>query len=201
MKKVLYSHESILVKIAEGDINQRLRVHSHDEFGSVARLTNEMLNSLESAQNELQTTRDVAIVSLSALAESRDNETGAHILRTQEYVKALALYLSKFEQYQPLLTPQYIDLLHKSAPLHDIGKVGIPDNVLLKPAKLTSEEFEVMKSHPQIGADALSTAESQLGSSSFLRVAKEISLTHHEKWDGSGYPNQLSGEEIPYLDV
>ena len=197
MKKILHSHEAALVKIAQGDMSQRLKVHNHDELGSVAALTNKMLTNLQSAQNELQTTRDVAIISLSALAESRDNETGAHILRTQEYVKALATYLSQFDQYSGLLTPQYIELLHKSAPLHDIGKVGIPDHVLLKPAKLSFEEFEIMKRHPQIGADALSTAESQLGSSSFLRVAKEISLTHHEKWDGSGYPNQLSGENIP----
>ncbi|MCL9781149.1 HD domain-containing protein [Vibrio sp. S4M6] len=197
MKNVLQEHEHALVQVTQGDIQQRLPVYSHDELGSMAVLTNEMIASLQSTQDELQTTRDVAIVSLSALAESRDNETGAHILRTQEYVKALAEHLSQFDRYRSLLTPQYIELLHKSAPLHDIGKVGVPDNVLLKPGKLTKEEFETMKQHPQIGADALATAERQLGSSSFLRVAKEISLTHHEKWDGSGYPNQLSGESIP----
>jgi response regulator RpfG family c-di-GMP phosphodiesterase len=139
----------------------------------------------------------VAIVSLSALAESRDNETGAHILRTQEYVKVLAEHLAKDEHYRDQLTPEYIDLLFKSAPLHDVGKVGVPDSVLLKPGKLTNEEFEIMKQHPQIGADALSIAEKQLGSSSFLRVAKEISLTHHEKWNGTGYPQQLAGDAIP----
>ena len=145
----------------------------------------------------MKTTRDVAIVSLSALAESRDNETGAHILRTQEYVKVLAEHMSQSPKHAELLTPNYIELLYKSAPLHDVGKVGIPDNVLLKPGKLTDEEFEIMKGHPQIGAEALSIAEKQLGSSSFLRVAKEISLTHHEKWNGTGYPNQLSGDDIP----
>ncbi|EHA1125374.1 HD domain-containing protein, partial [Vibrio navarrensis] len=109
----------------------------------------------------------------------------------------LATFLAQSPQHQSLLTAKYIDLLYKSAPLHDVGKVGIPDSVLLKPGKLTDEEFAIMKGHPQIGADALSIAEKRMGSSSFLRVAKEISLTHHEKWDGSGYPNQLSGEEIP----
>ena len=156
-----------------------------------------MLDSLEVSHREVQTTRDVAIVSLAALAESRDNETGAHILRTQEYVKVLAEQLAQKEPFQSLLTSSYIELLYKSAPLHDVGKVGVPDSVLLKPGKLTDDEFEIMKQHPQIGADALSIAEQQLGSTSFLNVAKEISLTHHEKWDGSGYPNKLSGSDIP----
>ncbi|GAL35271.1 response regulator [Vibrio maritimus] len=160
-------------------------------------MTNAMIDALQDSQNEVSVTRDVAIVSLSALAESRDNETGAHILRTQEYVKALAIELSAHPKHGTLLSPGYIDLLYKSAPLHDIGKVGVPDSVLLKPGKLTDDEFDIMKSHPVIGAEALSIAEQQLGSSSFLRVAKEISLTHHEKWDGSGYPKGLSKEEIP----
>lgn len=197
MKKVLLSQECSLLQVTQGNTNTRLPIFAHDELGSMAALTNTMLDTLQLSQNEVKTTRDVAIVSLSALAESRDNETGAHILRTQEYVKALAEQLSLSEQHNSLLTPHYIELLYKSAPLHDVGKVGIPDNVLLKPGKLTDEEFEIMKGHPQIGADALSIAEKQLGTSSFLRVAKEISLTHHEKWDGSGYPNQLAGNDIP----
>lgn len=163
----------------------------------VASLTNQMLDSLKSSQDEIEQTRDVAIISLSALAETRDNETGAHIIRTQEYVKALAVELAKSPEYARVLTTPYINLLHKSAPLHDMGKVGVPDSVLLKPGKLTDDEFAIMKRHPQIGADALAIAEQQMGSSSFLRVAKEISLTHHEKWDGSGYPNQLIGKNIP----
>jgi response regulator RpfG family c-di-GMP phosphodiesterase len=163
----------------------------------MASLTNKMLDSLQSTQDEVKTTRDVAIVSLSALAESRDNETGAHILRTQEYIRALANYLCKFDKHKALLTPNYIELLYKSAPLHDVGKVGIPDNILLKPGKLTDEEFKTMKRHPEIGAKALSIAEKHLGSNSFLQLAKEIALTHHEKWDGNGYPKGLKGDEIP----
>jgi len=197
IRQVLLSQESALSNVKEGEFDTRLPVFGFDEFGCTASLTNSMLDSLQFAQNEVQTTRDVAIVSLSALAESRDNETGAHILRTQEYVKVLAENLSLTEKYRELLTPNYIDLLYKSAPLHDVGKVGIPDNILLKPGKLTDDEFVIMKGHAQIGADALSIAEKQLGSSSFLEVAKEIALTHHEKWDGSGYPNQLKGENIP----
>ncbi|WP_159652456.1 HD domain-containing phosphohydrolase [Vibrio atypicus] len=197
MHKILLSQECSLVEVTKGNTQARLPIFEHDELGSMASLTNQMLDSLESSQDEVKTTRDVAIVSLSALAESRDNETGAHILRTQEYIRALAQYLSQFEHHKALLTPTYIELLYKSAPLHDVGKVGIPDNILLKPGKLTDEEFEVMKGHPEIGAKALSMAEKQLGSNSFLQLAKEISLTHHEKWDGSGYPNQLSGADIP----
>ncbi|YCO05521.1 HD domain-containing phosphohydrolase [Vibrio sp. VNB-15] len=197
MQKILFSQEHALLEVTQGRITHRLPVFQHDELGSMARLTNQMLDSLQVSQDEIKTTRDVAIVSLSALAESRDNETGAHIMRTQEYVKVLAEHLSQFEQHRMLLTPNYIELLYKSAPLHDVGKVGVPDSVLLKPGKLTDEEFEIMKGHAEIGAEALSIAEKQLGSSSFLRVAKEIALTHHEKWDGSGYPNQLSGEAIP----
>lgn len=197
VRKVLLSQESSLLEVTQGNIAKRLPIFEHDELGAMASLTNQMLESLKSSQDEVKTTRDVAIVSLSALAESRDNETGAHIMRTQEYVRALATYLSQFEQYKKLLTPSYIELLYKSAPLHDVGKVGIPDNILLKPGKLTEEEFEVMKRHPEIGSNALSIAEKHLGSNSFLRLAKEISLTHHEKWDGSGYPKALVGEDIP----
>lgn len=197
IKRILLSQEHSLEQVTKGNIDVRLPIYGFDELGSMAALTNTMLDSLQAAQSEVKTTRDVAIVSLSALAESRDNETGAHIVRTQEYVKVLAENLSLSDKYSSLLTANYIELLYKSAPLHDIGKVGIPDNVLLKPGKLTFEEFEIMKTHSTIGAQALSTAEKQLGTSSFLQIAKEISLSHHEKWNGSGYPNQLSGDNIP----
>ncbi|MEF1289883.1 HD-GYP domain-containing protein [Vibrio sp. M260118] len=197
MRLILSAQECSLLEVAHGNISTRVPVFEHNELGSMASLTNQMLDSLESSQDEVKTTRDVAIVSLSALAESRDNETGAHILRTQEYVRSLAPHLSQFEPHTALLTENYIELLYKSAPLHDVGKVGIPDNILLKPGKLTDEEFEIMKRHPEIGAQALSMAEKELGTNSFLQLAKEISLTHHEKWDGSGYPSGLKGQEIP----
>jgi response regulator RpfG family c-di-GMP phosphodiesterase len=197
MKRILEDQEAALKKVAAGYMDTRLPIYNNDEFGAVAGMTNTMIDALQKSQNEVAVTRDAAIVSLSALAESRDNETGAHILRTQEYVKALAIELSAQPKYKTLLSHSYIELLYKSAPLHDIGKVGVPDNVLLKPGKLTDDEFDIMKSHPEIGAEALSIAEQQLGSSSFLRIAKEISLTHHEKWDGSGYPKGLVKEDIP----
>ena len=179
-------------------MSTRIPIYNHDEFGVLGSLTNNMLSNLEKNKIGLQQTRDSAIVGLSALAESRDNETGAHILRTQKYIKSLALDLQTLPSHSSLLSDEYIDLLYKSAPLHDVGKVGIPDNILLKPGKLTDDEFETMKQHPMIGAQALSIAESQMeGDSSFLMLAKEIALTHHEKWDGSGYPQKLEGEDIP----
>ncbi|MFD1382077.1 two-component system response regulator [Rhodanobacter aciditrophus] len=149
--------------------------------------------------SELRLTQHVTIQALASLAETRDNETGNHIRRTQYYVKALAEHLASVGYYQDELTPTNIDLLFRSAPLHDIGKVGIPDNILLKPGKLTPEEFEIMKSHASLGAQALLSAQETVPEleSSFLRYAREIAAYHHEKWDGSGYPYQLAGHDIP----
>ena len=151
--------------------------------------------------NELIRTQDVTIHSLAVLAECRDNETGGHIMRTQHYVLALAKCLQNEPRFRNFLDAETMDLLFKSAPLHDIGKVGIPDSILLKPGKLTYEEFEEMKKHTIYGEQALLRAESALGrdrGSSFLRYAREITSSHHEKWDGSGYPNGFSGEDIPF---
>lgn len=142
--------------------------------------------------------QDTTILALASLAETRDNETGNHILRTQNYVKALASHVRDQQRFKDQLPWEQITLLYKSAPLHDVGKVGIPDHILLKPGKLTPEEFEIMKSHTTLGRDAILAAESKLDSStSFLRVAREIAYAHHEKWDGSGYPQALSGDAIP----
>lgn len=187
----------VLNEVLLGNLNVRVPVTSPDEFGSMARGTNAMIESLQQHQAELRQTRDVSILALASLAETRDNETGAHILRTQRYVKALALNLKEHPDFKSELTEEVIELLFKSAPLHDIGKVGIPDAILLKPGKLTEDEFEVMKGHALLGAEALLVAELQLGSNSFLRIAREITSYHHEKWNGSGYPIGLKGEAIP----
>ncbi|MBF0226517.1 MAG: two-component system response regulator [Desulfobacterales bacterium] len=146
---------------------------------------------------ELALTQEVTIYSLASLAETRDPETGGHILRTQRYLKALAEQLKNHPKFSKFLDECIIDLLYKSAPLHDIGKVGVPDHILLKPGKLTNEEFDEMKKHTTYGRDALSVGEAKLGGNSFMRYAKEIAYTHQEKWDGSGYPQGLKGENIP----
>ncbi|MBC3872330.1 HD-GYP domain-containing protein [Undibacterium flavidum] len=142
--------------------------------------------------------QDAIIMAMASLAETRDNETGNHIRRTQNYVAALARQLKHLPRFSSELTDENIELLYKSAPLHDIGKVGIPDNILLKPGKLTSEEFEVMKLHTNYGRETILSVERYLGESNeFLRFAREITYSHQEKWDGSGYPENLSGDAIP----
>jgi response regulator RpfG family c-di-GMP phosphodiesterase len=187
----------VLKRATNGDFSASVPISSNDEFGVMAKHTNLMVEGLRARTEELKQTRDVTIHSLASLAETRDNETGNHILRTQRYIRALAERLRETPAFEDLLDDETINLFYKSAPLHDIGKVGVPDRILLKPGKLTDEEFDIMKGHPRLGAEALQVAESTLGSNSFLKYAREIALTHHEKWDGSGYPEGLSGEDIP----
>ncbi len=147
--------------------------------------------------NELQLVKEVTIEALATLAEYRDPETGGHIKRTQSYVRLLARHVLKREPFAAELDNERVELLYLSAPLHDIGKVGVPDNILLKPGKLTHEEFEEMKHHSEYGRNALMRAEKKLGGNSFLQCASEIAYSHHEKWDGSGYPLGLAEEAIP----
>ena len=148
---------------------------------------------------KMEQLQDVVMVAMGSLAEARDPETGNHIRRTQHYVKCLAEHLKLHPKYSDFLTPETITSLYKSAPLHDIGKVGVPDYILLKPGKLTEEEFEEMKKHTTYGYDAIVAAERSIGGNDgqFLFFAKQIALSHQEKWDGSGYPEALSGEDIP----
>jgi len=147
---------------------------------------------------ELQMVQDVTILAMASLAETRDIDTGLHIRRTQHYVRALAEHLRPHPRFSAFLTDANIVMLFRSAALHDIGKVGIPDRILLKPGRLTPEEFEVMKTHTTLGYEAIVGAERALGVEvPFLRMAKEIALSHQEKWDGSGYPQGLRGEAIP----
>jgi putative two-component system response regulator len=147
----------------------------------------------------------ISIRALAHLVEIRDPETGNHILRTQGYVQRLATGLARHPRFSATLTESYIDMLARSAPLHDIGKVGIPDNILLKPGKLTTDEWAIMQTHAKLGSDAIEQAEHDIKQEehdietrmAFLSAAKEIAHWHHEKWDGSGYPDGLSGNAIP----
>jgi response regulator RpfG family c-di-GMP phosphodiesterase len=173
-------------------------VHRITEAEAMNQKYREHLEELvDERTKELTLTQEATILSMASLAETRDPETGGHIKRTQNYIKILATQLQTHPKYSKSLTDENVDLIYKSAPLHDIGKVGVPDNILLKPDKLSPDEFETMKLHTVHGRDALLAAEEKLGSNSFLRFAREIAYTHQEKWDGSGYPQGLKGEDIP----
>jgi len=178
------------------------RVKTHLALKSHADFLRDKSDFLQAEVNkrtrEVIAIQDVTIHVMASLAETRDSDTGNHIRRTQYYVLALAKRLSTHPRFSAQLTDNFIHLLFKSAPLHDIGKVGIPDRILLKPGRLEPDEFEIMKTHTTLGRDAILHAEKQLGMQvEFLSVAKEMALSHHEKWDGSGYPQGLAGDSIP----
>jgi putative two-component system response regulator len=139
----------------------------------------------------------VAIFALAKLAESRDNDTGAHLERVQYYCRALSQWLATQEKFSGVIDPEYIRLMFQTSPLHDIGKVGIPDAILLKPGRLDPSEFDIMKTHTTIAAQTLNAALEKFPGVAFLNMAKEIAEAHHEKIDGTGYPHGLKGEEIP----
>lgn len=142
-------------------------------------------------------TREMAIFALAKLAESRDPETGLHLERVRAYSRALAEQLAQHPKFQHEVDPDFIRLIYITSPLHDIGKVGIPDSVLLKPGRLSDGEFEVMKRHSILGAETLEAALDKYPEARFLTIARDIAATHHERFDGSGYPQGLVGEEIP----
>jgi len=147
---------------------------------------------------EIALTEFAGIRALAHLAETRDLDTGVHILRTQRFVEELARRLQEHPRFAHALTQATVDLMVRAAPLHDIGKVGIPDSILLKPGSLTPEEWTVMQCHTTLGADALARAEHDVGKPvPFLPMARAIARSHHERWDGGGYPDGLAGDAIP----
>ncbi len=141
--------------------------------------------------------RDLMIFALAKLADSRDNETGGHLERIREYCRILCLELATWPEFSKIIDGVYIQSIYETSPLHDIGKVGIPDRILLKPGRLTKEEFAIMTQHAKIGGDTLQAVADTRPDAVFLRMACQIAMTHHERWDGSGYPNGLAGEGIP----
>ena len=163
----------------------------------ISRVNAHLEQLVEERTIEIMLTRDSAIFGLAKLAEYRDPETGGHLARIKNYVKVLSEELRRFPKFEEILTDDYITNMYQSSPLHDIGKVGVPDHILLKPGKLTKEEFEIMKTHTTIGGDALASSERMFGDNSFLSLGRDIAYYHHEKWNGSGYPRGLSGDDIP----
>jgi response regulator RpfG family c-di-GMP phosphodiesterase len=139
----------------------------------------------------------LVIMGLTKLSEYRDTDVGPHLERLREYSKTLALELVSIAKYKELITDHYIEHLYRGSILHDIGKVGIPDRILLKPGKVTPEEFEVIKKHSMLGGNSLKEIEAKVGGKTFLTIASEIAYYHHERWDGKGYPEGLDGENIP----
>ncbi len=162
-------------------------------------LVNQLSLALERLRlfGQLASSRDVLIFALARLAESRDDDTGGHLDRICGYTRAIAECLREQPRFNEILDARYMDDLYRSAALHDIGKVGIPDSILRKKGRLTAEEFEIMKTHTLIGGETLGDAEKRMDNLELLRMSKTIALYHHEKWNGSGYPFALSGEEIP----
>jgi len=169
-----------------------------DEFMSKPLIPEELNVRLRTAERILSMeTRDLAIFAMAKLAESRDPETGAHLERVRKYSQRLAAEMSTVEKFRSVITPGFVRLIFLTSPLHDIGKVSIPDHVLLKPGRLDDREFEIMKTHAQAGADTLDKALRQHPKAEFLRMARDIAGGHHERYDGGGYPNGLAGQEIP----
>ncbi|MBW2608100.1 MAG: PAS domain S-box protein [Deltaproteobacteria bacterium] len=169
-------------------------------FRGIARDVTEYLRAereKRKLEDKLLNARAATILGLAKLAEYRDKGTGAHLERIREYAKIIAEEMAKIPAYKDYITEKYIDDIYQSSILHDIGKVGIQDSVLLKPGKLTKEEFGIIKRHTVLGGDMLADIESQIGGRSFLILGKKIAYYHHEKWDGTGYPDGLKGNEIP----
>lgn len=186
--------------ISPAVVQARVRTHLQNKaFQDFLRHSNASLQTqLDRRLAQLDRLRDSTLFVMISFAEFRDQETGNHVKRTQEYVRVLATQLWQDGLHADLLSPQAIELMAKSAPLHDIGKVAIPDHILLKPGKLTADEFEVMKTHALKGWDMLQRAAHRMGDETdFLPYAMEIARHHHEKWDGSGYPDRLAGQAIP----
>ncbi len=179
-----------------------LRERNEDLERLVAERTRDILHQTDELmrrKRQLIASQSATITAFCSLAEARDNETGNHVRRTQHYVRALAERLAGHPRFARELGGEAITLLFKSAPLHDVGKVAVPDAILLKPGPLTAEEWSVMRRHCEFGRQAIAMAEHELAQyeDSFLSYARQIAYSHHERWDGSGYPQGLAGEEIP----
>ena len=191
-----FIHKPISPAIVRARVKTHLENKSlHDQLRSRAAT---LSTELDERMVQLDRLRESTLFVMISFAEFRDENTGNHVKRTQEYVRVLATHLWEQGQCLDVLNPESINLIAKSAPLHDMGKVAIPDSILLKPGKLTADEFKIMKSHPMHGWEMLRRAAQRMGDDTdFLSFAMEIARSHHEKWDGSGYPDGLAGDRIP----
>jgi response regulator RpfG family c-di-GMP phosphodiesterase len=196
--RIINNHDEVLDMECNAQIVRRKE--GHPEFQLVIRdvtkrkrLQDKVIQSLRDVQNA----RSGTILGLAKLAEYRDTDTGEHLERMREFTRILAKEMANQPKYGNHITEKYIEDLYFSAPLHDIGKVGIPDHILLKKGRLTPEERKIMEKHTIFGGDVLKAVEARVGHQSFLRIGMQVAYCHHEKWDGTGYPNGLKGENIP----
>ncbi len=174
------------------EVNARVETHLklHQFQVKLEKLVQEQVEEIHDSQMS-------TIFALAKLTESRDDETGKHIEHVQSFCKSLAVKLGDTSIYEKIINKEFVDNLFHASPLHDIGKVGISDNILLKPGKLTGEEFEIIKTHTTIGAQTLESVSSAYPKNAFINMGIAIARSHHEKWAGSGYPDGLMGEDIP----
>jgi len=184
--------------LARGDLSHRVKTSPADELGELARSINQMAEGLQAHSEQLRLTQRTAMFALAKLAEARDNETGGHLLRVREYATTLAHSLRVFPGWQEIIDKNFIADLYDASLLHDIGKVAVPDYVLLKPDTLDDGERAIMMSHTLVGANTIRAARQLMkAESSFLTMAEQIARSHHERWDGNGYVECLAGESIP----
>lgn len=183
LKQFFYKQNSSMEAVSNGNLDQHVDITSQDEFAVMGCHTNGMIEMLKERNRQLEKTRQEIIQRLGRAAEYRDNETGMHVIRMSHFSETLAKKVN--------LSKEECDLILQASPMHDVGKIGIPDKVLLKPGKLEGEEWTKMQTHVEVGASILSGSDSPL-----MQLAEEIAATHHEKFDGTGYPKGLKGDEI-----
>ncbi len=194
IKQIISTGDFIYIKEEYGSNDTNELVNSFNSMINI--MENSKKSLLENIEESKQVKR-LMVESIAALVEMKDKRIGQHNRRTQEYVRLIAQQLRNDKKYNEILTDNYIDLIYQCVPLHDIGKISIPDSILYKPGKLTVEEFEIIKKHTVVGYQVLNFSDIRLSSNEFVKMSREIAYCHHERWDGTGYPNGLKGNKIP----